>query len=427
MVGPRRELKRELIEEKQESRPDKTFCEFFAGIGLVRLGLTSSNWKCIYANDISEKKRDLYELNFTGAEDFHLGDVWDSDAVLSSIPSKPFLATASFPCIDLSLAGHGRGFEGEHSSAFFGFSKVIEEMGANRPSVIMLENVAGFLTSKEGSDFESAVRCLADLGYWMDVFVLDAKYFVPQSRPRVFVIGVHESYVTQSAETDILTHASINRWTRKVKSGSKSIRPLSLIRLVESISLSTGWIAFDIPEPVVNRSPLSSLIDLDEHQVWWEEPAVTKHHNSMHTRHREVIDRMIADKESFVGTIYRRKREGTTRAEVRFDGVAGCLRTPKGGSAKQIVIHVHEGRLRMRWMSAREYARLQGANDFLLVENNIQNLYGFGDAVCVPVVQWIDRWILTPLFENTLWSATSVSASSVAVERPVALRQKQLF
>ena len=97
MVGPRRELKRELIEEKQESRPDKTFCEFFAGIGLVRLGLTRSDWKCIYANDISEKKRDLYELNFTGAEDFHLGDVWDSDAVLSSIPSKPFLATASFP------------------------------------------------------------------------------------------------------------------------------------------------------------------------------------------------------------------------------------------------------------------------------------------------------------------------------------------
>jgi len=302
-IGPRPATKCELIKEKQEVRPDKTFCEFFAGIGLVRLGLANSNWNCIYANDISEKKKDLYTLNFAGAEDFHLGDVWDSDAVLSRMTSRPFLATASFPCIDLSLAGHGRGFEGEHSSAFFGFSKVIEEMGANRPSVILLENVTGFLTSKEGSDFESAVRCLAELGYWMDVFVLDAKYFVPQSRPRVFVIGVHESYVTQSAETDILTHASINRWTRKVKSGSKSIRPPSLIQLVESISLPTGWIAFDVPEPEVNRSPLSSLIDLDEHQEWWDEPAVTKHHHSMSSRHREVIDRMIANEESFVGTI----------------------------------------------------------------------------------------------------------------------------
>jgi len=427
MVGPKLAMARDLSEEVQGSRSDKTFCEFFAGIGLVRLGLTQHNWKCIYANDISEKKREIYTLNFAGAEDFHLGDVWDSDAVLSRVTSKPFLATASFPCIDLSLAGHGRGFEGEHSSAFFGFSKVVEEMRANRPSVILLENVTGFLTSKEGSDFESAVRCLAELGYWMDVFVLDAKYFVPQSRPRVFVIGVHESYVTQSAEIDLLTHASINRWTRKVKSGSKSIRPLSLIRLVQSINLPTGWIAFNVPEPEVNRSPLSSLIDLDEHQEWWDEPAVTKHHHSMSSRHREVIDRMIANEESFVGTIYRRKREGTTRAEVRFDGVAGCLRTPKGGSARQIVIHIHDGNLRMRWMSAREYARLQGAGEFHLVENNIQNLYGFGDAVCVPAVQWIDRWILTPLFENSLWSTTSLSAESSAAEHPVALRQKQLF
>jgi hypothetical protein len=99
----------------------------------------------------------------------------------------------------------------------------------------------------------------------------------------------------------------------------------------------------------------------------------------------------------FVGTIFSRKRDGRMRAEVRFDGVAGCLRTPKGGSAKQIVITTRGGVLRMRWMSPREYARLQGADDFPLVGTTNQQLFGFGDAVCVPVIKWIDDRVLTPI------------------------------
>ena len=87
------------------------------------------------------------------------------------------------------------------------------------------------------------------------------------------------------------------------------------------------------------------------------------------------------------------------RAEVRFDGLAGCLRTPRGGSGKQIVIAVEAGRLRMRWMSPREYARLQGVPDFPLVGGRNQQLFGFGDAVCVPAVEWVDRHVLTPLYE----------------------------
>jgi DNA (cytosine-5)-methyltransferase 1 len=127
---------------------------------------------------------------------------------------------------------------------------------------------------------------------------------------------------------------------------------------------------------------------------------VMKHHDMMSDRHRIVVDEMLASNGKFTGTIYRRKRYGKTRAEIRFDGVAGCLRTHKGGSARQIVIAIDNGALRIRWMSPREYARLQGAGDFPLVENTIQNLYGFGDAVCVPVIQWIDKNVLTPLFET---------------------------
>lgn len=382
----------------------KTFCEFFAGIGLVREGLTPSGWSCVYANDIDPKKQAMYEGRFGSDGHFHSEDVWKTSDVLPRIVERPFLATASFPCIDLSLAGHWRGFDGEHSSTFFGFARLLEELGDRRPSVVMLENVTGFITSQGGKDFESAVRVLAGLGYWIDAFVLDAKYFVPQSRPRVFVIGLHESMAPPMAARKSAIDWLANGWTEKIDGAHKSVRPPKLVQLMRSIELPTGWAAFDLAIPKTHRPEIADFIDLDDGQDWWDQGAVDKHHDMMNSRHRGAVDQLIADGKTFVGTIYRRKRAGKTRAEVRFDGMAGCLRTPRGGSGRQIVIVVDRGILRMRWMSAREYARLQGAGDFPLVGNNIQNLYGFGDAVCVPVIRWIDEKILTPVFE---WASAS--------------------
>lgn len=382
------------------STEGKTFCEFFAGIGLVRDGLSSSGWSCVYANDIDSKKKELYDGRFGPEDHFHLGDVWDLEEVVNKIPLSPFLATASFPCIDLSLAGHWRGFEGKYSSTFFGFAKAIEALAGRKPKVVMLENVTGFITSQGGKDFESAVRALADLGYWIDAFVLDAKYFVPQSRPRVFVVGVHESIDSPTAFRKSHLDWVADGWIETVDRATKAIRPPKLVDLMRSIELPTGWAAFDVPSPNGKRLEIADLIDLGDDQGWWDQAAVAKHHDMMNGRHRKLIDDMLFEGRTFVGTIFRRKRMGKTWAEVRFDGMAGCLRTPKGGSAKQIVIALRSGRMRMRWMSAREYARLQGADDFPLVANTIQNLYGFGDAVCVPVIRWIDEHVLTPIYES---------------------------
>jgi DNA (cytosine-5)-methyltransferase 1 len=382
----------------------KTFCEFFAGIGLVREGLASSGWSCLYANDIDPKKQQLYEGRFGSDGHFHLGDVWKTDEVLARLLDRPFLATASFPCIDLSLAGHWRGFDGEHSSTFFGFARLLDAMGEQRPKIVMLENVTGFITSQGGKDFELAVRALAELGYWIDAFVLDAKYFVPQSRPRVFVIGLHESIDPPQATRKSPLDWLMDGWTETVERAHKSIRPPKLVELMRSIDLPTGWAALGVPSPKGHRPDVAELIDLGDEQEWWEQAAILKHHDMMNDRHRKLVDDMLAAGKTFVGTIYRRKRTGKTRAEVRFDGMAGCLRTPRGGSGRPIVIVVNHGRLRMRWMSAREYARLQGAERFPLVRNTIQNLYGFGDAVCVPVIRWIDEHVLTPVFE---WESAS--------------------
>ncbi len=84
-------------------------------------------------------------------------------------------------------------------------------------------------------------------------------------------------------------------------------------------------------------------------------------------------------------------------AEIRSDGIAGCLRTPKGGSARQILLRVGKGKIDIRLLSPRECARLMGADAYHISGNINQALFGFGDAVCVPVVTWIGENYLNPL------------------------------
>jgi DNA (cytosine-5)-methyltransferase 1 len=125
---------------------------------------------------------------------------------------------------------------------------------------------------------------------------------------------------------------------------------------------------------------------------------VRKHLYEMHSYHRERVELLRRASEWTVGTIYRRVRAGSSKSEIRTDGLAGCLRTPRGGSSKQIVFVVGRGNIRMRWMTPREYARLQGCPDFPINVARNDALFGFGDAVCVPVIDWIARNVLSQLF-----------------------------
>jgi DNA (cytosine-5)-methyltransferase 1 len=362
-----------------------TFCEFFAGIGLVRAGLPG--WRCVYANDFDPVKQRAYAARF-GPDHFHLSDVWATQEVVQRIPGRPTLATASFPCIDLSTAGHYRGFDGRHSSAFFGFADVLGALGERRPPLVLLENVPGFLTSRGGQDFATAMHRLADLGYWLDVFLLDACHFVPQSRPRVFVVGTTTSLPTLSADGWLFPPES------------NPLRPLSVLQLRRETKLDTGWLTLPLPAPPALSSSLGDVIDTDDRQDWWDEAEVTRHREMMNGRHRQRLDEILRSRRAWVGTIFRRIRQGKQRAEVRFDGLAGCLRTPRGGSARQIVVAIESGRLRMRWMTPKEYARLQGTPDFPLIGTTTQQLWAFADAVCVPAVAWINQHVLTPLLSR---------------------------
>ncbi|MDP3061811.1 MAG: DNA mismatch endonuclease Vsr, partial [Chloroflexota bacterium] len=168
--------------------PARTVLEFFAGIGLMRMGLEKHGWRVVFANDIDPLKHEMYRTQYPDTDEpFVLGDVHLLDT--SKVPTAT-LATASFPCNDLSVAGSRDGLSGKQSSAFWGFMRVLEEMGSRRPPLVIVENVVGFLRSHRGADLREALLALNHLGYGVDAFILDAASFVPQSRERLFVIGV---------------------------------------------------------------------------------------------------------------------------------------------------------------------------------------------------------------------------------------------
>jgi DNA (cytosine-5)-methyltransferase 1 len=383
------------------ARSEKTFCEFFAGIGLVHEALRRSGWQCVYANDIDPKKRQMYAGNYgeAASEHYHLGDVWAADEVLSRIPGRPFLATASFPCTDMSLAGKRRGLAGEQSGALFGFLQAIEQLAERRPAMVVLENVPGFLTSHGGADFETAIHELAALGYWVDSFVIDASWFVPQSRPRLFLVGYQEDLLRAPIVVRQSDGALLEDEWRWAVNRADGLRPARLRAAMERIAPATGWVTVDCGKARAMPRKLHEIIETDDEQAWWNDLEVSRHWEMMFDRHQRQVGALRAQGGGpYALTAFRRVRQGQQRMEVRFDGVAGCLRTPRGGSAKQIVIVIDGGEVRMRWMTPPEYARLQGAGDFVLPENTIQALFGFGDAVCVPVIEWIDRNMLTPVW-----------------------------
>lgn len=362
---------------------DKSFLEFFAGIGLMRIGLERAGWSIRYANDIDPAKLEMYQHHFQDANGhFVLGDIHKISA--ASLPPAS-LATASFPCNDLSLAGGRAGLIGSHSSAFWGFTALLDQLGQRRPPLVLLENVIGFLTSNHGGDFLAVLLELNRLGYSVDVFIVDAAWFVPQSRQRLFVVGTRNPDAADSKSDESKAFYE------------SLVRPAALAEFIFSHP-EVDWRIRDLP-PIQPASPrLETVLEEvpSDSSEWWNRDRVDYLLNQMSPRHRRIADDMIeADRQSY-GTVFRRVRNGKSMAELRTDGVAGCLRTPRGGSGRQILFKAGQGRAHVRLVNGRECARLMGANDFRLNVPLNQALFGFGDAVCVPVIQWIAENYLNP-------------------------------
>ena len=361
-----------------------TFLEFFAGAGLARLGL-EGRFDCVFANDFDPMKAAAYRQN---VDDDHFvdGDVWGLNA--KTLPATD-MAWASFPCQDLSLAGARKGLNAPRSGAFWGFWRLIEAMGDKAPPILSLENVPGLLTSRGGRDFTALVATLADAGYRVGGLVADAAWFTPQSRPRLFLIAMK------------------GRIPGAVLRGSANplYHPKSLVQAVDRLDEKSrlAWCWWSPPEPPKRNLSLIDVLDpAPPEDLWRSETQLEALITQMAPLHRARLDAVLGSPEPSVGAVFRRIRrengERVQRAEIRFDGLAGCLRTPAGGSSKQLLIVVENGEAHLRPVSAREAARLMGVPDtFVMPPGETAGLKVMGDGVCVPVVSWLADGLLSPL------------------------------
>lgn len=363
--------------------PQKTFAEFFAGIGLMRIGLERAGWRIAFANDIDEDKWRMYRDHFGDTGEFVLGDVHMVD---ESLVPNVALATASFPCNDLSLAGARKGLAGAQSSAFWGFIKVLTKLGSRRrPPLVLLENVTGFLSSNEGNDFKDALLALNRLGYAVDTFIIDAVRFIPQSRQRLFVVGMKTREIS-----------ALNDTPRFYQS---DCRPPALADFI-LWNPDINWSIRPLPPLPTSKTTLEDVLEKlsPNSQAWWSRERCDYLLKQMSPKHRGQADAMIRSERTTYGTVFRRVRNSKSMAELRTDGIAGCLRTPRGGSGRQILFAAGNNRFAVRLLTARECARLMGADDFVVKVPLNQALFGFGDAVCVPAIEWIARNYLNPVW-----------------------------
>jgi len=362
-----------------------TYYEFFAGGGMVRAGL-GSGWRCLLANDLSEKKALSYAENW-GVDDLVVGDIHDLRS--TDLPGHADLAWGSFPCQDLSLAGSRVGLGGHRSGAFWGFWSLMRDLAneGRKPRLVMLENVYGVLTSHSGKDIDAIAQALSDGGYLFGVMVIDAIHFVPQSRPRVFIFGVDDSMQIPDA-----TH----EWTT-----NPAWHPEAVIRahnrLSDEIQSRWRWWSPSVPKTV--PSTLEDIIEFEPKGVEWHSvEETTKLLSSMSEINRRKVMAVQAGGRLRVGAVYRRTRDGVVRAEVRFDGVSGCLRTPTGGSSRQTILIVQGNQVRSRLLSPREAARLMGLPESYRLPERYNDAYHLaGDGVAVPVVHHLARTLFEPI------------------------------
>ncbi len=401
----------------------RTFHEFFAGAGMARCGL-GAGWRCLFANDIDEKKAACYVANF-GAREFRLGDV--ATIRPADLPDAADLAWASFPCQDLSLAGARAGLAGERSGTFWPFWRLIEALGAagRAPRLLAIENVAGALRARDGEDFATLIEAIARGGYRAGAMIIDAKDFLPQSRPRLFIVAARDDL---EIPPELIGAAPDPRWTsRALRAACRRLGRDAVRR----------WLWWTMPAPRAESPRLAALIDPGDAVGWHSGTETARLLGLMNelnfakvaAAQRDSIETGIL----IVGTIYRRTRSDETgarrqRAEVRFDGIAGCIRTPAGGSSRQTLIVIERGRIRTRLMSARETARLMGLPEtFILPERYNDAYHATGDGVAVPVVRYLAENLLEPMLaanDRALRAAQVIPAERFLMARDSSLRSE---
>ena len=222
--------------------------------------------------------------------------------------------------------------------------------------------------------------------------MIDAALFVPQSRKRLFVVGVREDVALPDGLCSPAPREPFH--TRSLRRGAAELAGRA----------RTAWTWWNVPLPRERTGTLADLVEDDPQGVPWHSPAETERLLAMMSPlNAAKVDAARRCGRRAVGTVYKRTRrdaDGTRvqRAEVRFDDVAGCLRTPAGGSSRQVILVLDGDGVRSRLISSRETARLMGLPDSYVLPGRYNEAYHLtGDGVVVPVVRHLAEHLFEPL------------------------------
>jgi DNA (cytosine-5)-methyltransferase 1 len=216
-----------------------TALDFFAGSGLVTYSLRPY-FNVIWANDICPKKANVYKDNH-GDNHFCLESIKNVNG--KDLPEAD-LSWASFPCQDLSLAGKTEGINAKRSGLVWEWLRVMDEM-EQWPELLVAENVVGLVSGAKGEHYKIVHRELVKRGYNVGPILLDAARWIPQSRPRVFVIAV---------KSDIKIPEELN------SENHNWLHNDAIIRIQNELN---HWIWWSLPEPAPRQKSLIDIIEWD--------------------------------------------------------------------------------------------------------------------------------------------------------------------
>jgi len=166
---------------------DLKFIDLFAGIGGIRLGFESVGGRCVFSSEWDSFAQDTYEANFGERPN---GDITKIDP--SRIPNHDILL-GGFPCQAFSICGDQKGFSDTRGTLFFNIEEILR---IKEPFAFMLENVKNLKSHDKGRTFNTIVKHLEELGYYVHHTVLNSLDFgVPQKRERTIIVGFRKNLV----------------------------------------------------------------------------------------------------------------------------------------------------------------------------------------------------------------------------------------
>jgi len=302
------------------------FYDLFAGIGGFRLGFERAGHECVGSCEIDKYARQIYAKNF-GHEPT------ERDATKINPSNLPYfdILCAGFPCQSFSIAGRRRGFSDTRGTLCFEILRIAEQ---RKPPILLLENVKGLLSHDKGKTFRIITESLDELGYDVEWQLLNSKYFVPQNRERIFIIG----HLRGSGSRKILPVGEVR--TGNVKSFGKTQDTKN--RHSGAIT-SNYWKGYGAGRTMI------------------AEPKIKLHKNSKDDSYR----------------VY------------ETDGIARTLRSNSGGLGSKTGVY-NMGNYRFRKLTPKECERLQGfPDDFTSGVSDTQRYKMLGNAVTVNVTEYI--------------------------------------